>query len=225
MLTALNSAITLDIIFQQCYDFNNLDPARNKNGCFDCFQGIYAGKNYEPRLDELSAVIRKYWPDMDKSVFTEALANFKKQSGAQAFDDQAIAEEVSKYFTRVLTFKQEGTITSKKDWSASTLGTPGVNGKLVKLIASTDLSDQGSGRTGGSKWTMRVVRDGKLKYEWDFIVNNPEHKTQYLRDIVRTDGMPVELLATDIVQVGVFTIYFAHVATVTNTRFELHLEL
>ncbi len=223
-----NSPIPLDIVFQQCYDPDYLDPDKNKEGCFSCFQGVYAVPDQSISQDDLARTIYETWGNiMNAEAFRDALAFFKKADGAQAFDNGDIAVLVSKYYVKQKTvhFNYPDRVSSIPSGSRFVeMGNVGADGLLNKVIASTDLTDQGGGGTWGSDWRIFITRDGNNVAEAIFAVGNPDHiNPQYLRNVEHIFDPPPMLFSTDKVMLGAAQWYPGHAAIIVNTSFDLFI--
>ncbi len=228
MLT--NTSISLDIVFQQCYDLNYLDPGKNKEACFSCFQGIYAVPDQSILLSDLANTIFNTWGNMmNARTFRDALTFFKKTDGSQAFDNNDIAVMVSKYYLKQITvhFNHPGTVSSiPSDYQFVEVGNVGADGLLARVVASADLTDQGWGGTWGSDWRIFITRDNNNVAEAIFAVGNPDHlKPQYLRNVERVFDPPPKVLSTDKVILGAAKWYPGHAATIVNTSFDLYIDM
>jgi hypothetical protein len=224
----INSAIPLDVIFQQCYDPANLDPGKNPAACLSCFQGIYEASGYSLSPDELAATIFESWGAlMDAAIFLNAMLLFKKADGSQAFDNHDIELLMAKYYIKEikLEFSYPAAVTSvARGYQIVAMGEAGVDGLLTKIVASSDVTDQGFGRTWGSEWKVMVHRDKQSVAEAQYVLNNPSHiNPQRLRQVERVFDPPALLLKTDKVTLGAFRWYVAHEVTIVNTSFELYI--
>jgi hypothetical protein len=223
-----NTSISLNVLFQQCYDLTNLDPVKNTGACLSCFQGIYAAQDYSISCDDLAVSIFEVWGNlMNAEAFRTALLFFKKPDGSQAFTPETVALLVSKYYFKeiVVHFNYPGKISSiPRDYQFVEVGVAGAEGMLTKVVASTNLTDQGDGSSWGSDWRININRDTNKIAEALYVVDNPKHiNPQYLRDVERVFEPPIKILSTDKVVLAATKWYPAHAATIVNTSFDLYI--
>lgn len=224
----INSSIPLDIVFQQCYDLTYLDPGKNKEACLSCFQGIYAAQDQSILLSDLAGAIFGAWGNlMDADTFRNAITYFKNADGSQAFDNYDISVLVSKYYLKenVIHFNHPDSVSSvPTNYQFVEVGNAGADGVLTKIVASTDLTDQGWGGTWGSDWRIFLSRDNVTVAEALYAVGNQDHHNpQYLRHVEHIFEPPARVLSTDKVILGTAKWYPGHAATIVNTSFDLFI--
>ncbi len=216
----------LEIILQQCNDRKNLHPDTNKNGCIDCLQSVYVGEKYQPGIADLAFITRKLWFEFDRDTFFQAFRTLRKQNGSRAFDDTTIHNEAVKYFDFQKRFTHPGTIANTEQDSAIVrVGEIGLTGKITRMVVSTDVSDQNTGGTDGSEWAIRIVRNNTLIHHFSFPIHLENHKPLLLRNMVITKELPLEIKSKDIVELGAFRYYPAHIAKITNTTLDLYIDI